>query len=38
MKLRLRYQLILFTTIRAVFNTMYRMIYPFLGVFARGLG
>jgi predicted MFS family arabinose efflux permease len=38
MKLRLRYQLILFTTIRAVINTMYRMIYPFLGVFARGLG
>jgi predicted MFS family arabinose efflux permease len=38
MRLRLRYQLILFTTIRAVFNTMYRMIYPFLGVFARGLG
>jgi predicted MFS family arabinose efflux permease len=38
MKLRLRYQLILFTIIRAVFNTMYRMIYPFLGVFARGLG
>jgi MFS transporter, DHA1 family, inner membrane transport protein len=38
MRLRLRYQLVLFTTIRAVFNTMYRMIYPFLGVFARGLG
>jgi MFS transporter, DHA1 family, inner membrane transport protein len=38
MKLRLRYQLLLFTTIRAVFNTMHRMIYPFLGIFARGLG
>jgi predicted MFS family arabinose efflux permease len=38
MKLRLRYQLALFTIIRAVFNTMHRMIYPFLGVFARGLG
>jgi len=38
MRLRLRYQLVLFTTIRAVFNTMHRMIYPFLGVFARGLG
>jgi predicted MFS family arabinose efflux permease len=38
MKLRLRYQLVLFTTIRAVFNTAHRMIYPFLGVFARGLG
>ena len=38
MKLRLRYQLTLFTIIRTVINTMYRMIYPFLGVFARGLG
>ncbi len=38
MKLRLRYQLILFTIIRAVFNTMHRMVYPFLGVFSRGLG
>jgi predicted MFS family arabinose efflux permease len=38
MKLRLRYQLLLFTTTRAVFNLMYRMVYPFLGVFARGLG
>lgn len=38
MKLRIRYQLTLFTIIRAVINTMHRMIYPFLGVFARGLG
>lgn len=38
MKLRMRYQLTLFTIIRAVINTMHRMIYPFLGVFARGLG
>jgi predicted MFS family arabinose efflux permease len=38
LKLRIRYQLTLFTIIRAVINTMYRMIYPFLGVFARGLG
>ena len=38
MKLRLRYQLVLFTFIRTVFNTMHRMVYPFLGVFARGLG
>ena len=38
MKIRLRYQLALFTTIRAVINTMYRLVYPFLGVFARGLG
>ena len=36
--MRLRYQLSLFTVIRAIFNTMHRMIYPFLGVFARGLG
>jgi len=34
----MRYQLTLFTIIRAVINTMHRMIYPFLGVFARGLG
>lgn len=38
MKLRLRYQLLLFTIIRTVFNTMHRMVYPFLGVFSRGLG
>lgn len=36
--MRLRYQLALFTAIRTTFNTMHRMIYPFLGVFARGLG
>jgi predicted MFS family arabinose efflux permease len=34
----LRYQLIVFTVIRTVLNTSYRMIYPFLAVFARGLG
>ena len=38
MKIRLRYQLALFTAIRTVINTMYRLVYPFLGVFARGLG
>lgn len=38
MKIRLRYQLTLFTIIRTVINTMYRLVYPFLGVFARGLG
>jgi len=27
-----------FTLIRAIFNTPYRMIYPFLAIFARGLG
>lgn len=35
---RLRFQLTLFTLIRTVFNTLHRMVYPFLGVFARGLG
>lgn len=36
--LRLRFQLILFMLVRAVLNSAYRMIYPFLPVFARGLG
>jgi predicted MFS family arabinose efflux permease len=36
--MRLRTQLACFTLIRTVFNTMYRMAYPFLRVFARGLG
>jgi len=31
-------QLALFAFIRTVFNTAYRMAYPFLGVFARALG
>ena len=35
---RLSYQLALFMAIRTVFNTVYRMVYPFLAVFARGLG
>jgi predicted MFS family arabinose efflux permease len=35
---RLRFQLPLFTFIRTIFNTAYRMVYPFLAVFARGLG
>lgn len=30
--------LLLFTTIRTVINTLHRMVYPFLAVFARGLG
>jgi predicted MFS family arabinose efflux permease len=36
--MRLRFQLVIFLLIRAVFNTMHRMVYPFLAVFARGLG
>lgn len=35
---KLKVQLILFTIIRAVFNTVYRMIYAFLPIFGRGLG
>ena len=31
-------QLAIFTFTRTVFNTAYRMAYPFLGVFARALG
>ncbi len=30
--------LLLFATIRTVINTLHRMVYPFLAVFARGLG
>ena len=32
------FELIAFTLIRVVMNTASRMIYPFLSVFARGLG
>ncbi len=34
----LRLQILAFAVIRTVVNTMHRMIYPFLTVFARGLG
>ena len=37
-KTSLRWQLIAFTIIRMIFNTLHRMVYPFLAVFARGLG
>ena len=36
--MRLRIQLIVFMFLRTIFNTMHRMVYPFLAVFARGLG
>lgn len=36
--MRLRFQLLTFMFLRAIFNTMHRMVYPFLAVFARGLG
>jgi predicted MFS family arabinose efflux permease len=38
MQTPLRYQVGLFTTARTIFNTLHRMVYPFLTVFARGLG
>jgi len=36
--MRLRYQLSAFVLTRTIINTMYRMVYPFMAVFARGLG
>ena len=36
--MRLRFQLLIFVLLRTVLNTMHRMVYPFLSVFARGLG
>ncbi|HKI52853.1 MAG TPA: MFS transporter [Anaerolineales bacterium] len=36
--MRLRFQLIVFMLLRTILNTMQRMVYPFLAVFARGLG
>jgi len=36
--MRLRTQLIIFMFLRTILNTMHRMVYPFLAVFARGLG
>ncbi len=38
MRSPLRYQLTFFTLTRTVFNTLHRMVYPFLAVFARSLG
>jgi predicted MFS family arabinose efflux permease len=36
--MRLRFQLIVFMFLRTILNTVQRMVYPFLAVFARGLG
>ena len=36
--MRLRVQLVIFMFLRIILNTMHRMIYPFLNIFARGLG
>lgn len=38
MRLNLRAQLALVTLLRIVLNTMHRMVYPFLTIFASGLG
>jgi predicted MFS family arabinose efflux permease len=38
LKYNLRFQVLIFTTTRVVLNTMYRMVYPFLAVFGRGMG
>jgi predicted MFS family arabinose efflux permease len=36
--MRLRFQLLVFMVLRTILNTLHRMVYPFLTVFARGLG
>ena len=36
--MRLRFQLLIFMLLRTILNTMHRLVYPFLAVFARGLG
>ena len=36
--MRLRFQLLIFMVLRTIVNTAHRMVYPFLAVFARGLG
>jgi predicted MFS family arabinose efflux permease len=38
MKLKLRVQLVTVMLLRIILNTMHRMVYPFLSVFAHGLG
>jgi predicted MFS family arabinose efflux permease len=36
--MQLRIQLIIITLLRVILNTLHRMAYPFLSIFARGLG
>ncbi len=36
--MRIRTQIVIFGLLRVILNTMHRMVYPFLAVFARGLG
>jgi predicted MFS family arabinose efflux permease len=38
LKNTIRFQVIAFAAIRMVVNTLYRMVYPFLAVFSRGMG
>ena len=38
LKRTLNFQVTIFVIVRLVFNTFYRMIYPFLSYFAKGLG
>jgi predicted MFS family arabinose efflux permease len=38
LKNKLRFQVLIFTATRVVLNTMYRMVYPFLAAFGRGMG
>jgi predicted MFS family arabinose efflux permease len=38
LKRTLNFQVVVFVIVRMVFNTFYRMIYPFLSYFAKGLG
>src|SRR5512146_2658593 len=36
--MRIRTQIVIIGLLRIILNTMHRMVYPFLAVFARGLG
>ena len=36
--MRIRFQLIIFMFLRTILNTAHRMVYPFISIFARGLG
>ncbi|HNB41428.1 MAG TPA: hypothetical protein PLG52_08000, partial [Anaerolineales bacterium] len=36
--MKLRFQLAIFLFVRTVLNSIHRMVYPFLPIFARGLG
>ena len=38
MNLKTRFQLVVVTFLRFILNTLHRMAYPFLSIFARGLG